>query len=98
MMKIDEIIDQVIQNPTEEHVVKYYNKINELEYNTLHEAEFFPQKTQEYFNKRTEAFSIRRKYAAIVIKNWIQKYGSINGCFCTYADTLNIPFQQIKNS
>jgi hypothetical protein len=95
-MNIDQIIEEAIENPTEENVIKYREEINNLEYQTLIEAENFPKKTQEYFNKRSEAFSLQGKYASVVLRKWVEKYKTSNGCFCSYRETLNIPFREIK--
>ena len=93
---IEHIIEDLIQNPSEENKSKLEKELNTLEYDTLKEAESFPKKSREYFEKRTEAFSIRSKYAKMILAKWVSKFGSTQGCPVTYEMTLNIPFRQIK--
>lgn len=89
-------IEDLILDPSEENKIKFEKELNILEYETLKEAESFPKKSREYFEKRTEAFSIRSKYAKMILTKWVSKFGSTQGCPATYEMTLNIPFQQIK--
>jgi hypothetical protein len=93
---IENLIDNLIQDPTDQNKELYLSFVNEMEYSLLEEAEIFPFKSQEYFNKRTEAFAYRRECAKMLLPKWIAAYGSTEGCVVSYADTLNIPFQQIK--
>jgi len=93
---IYELIETLVQYPTEEHKNNYLTFIVEMEHSLLHEAEIFPFKSREYFDKRTEAFAYRRKCAMILLRKWVAVYGSTENCPVTYADTLNIPFQTIK--
>jgi hypothetical protein len=93
---IKDLIEDLIQNPTEESKENYLKFVNEIEYSLLEDAETFPFKSQEYFDKRREAFSYRRECAMMVIQKWVGKYKTTEGCVVSYADTLNIPFQQIK--
>lgn len=95
-MSIDQIIEETIENPTEQNILKYNQEISKIEHQILIEAENLPKKTQLYFNKRSEAFSIRSKYASIVLKKWVIKYKTSQGCFCSYRETLNIPFREIS--
>lgn len=93
---IKNLIEDLVKNPTEENALNYLEFVNEMEYSLLEYAETFPFKSQEYFNKRTEAFSYRRDCAKILLNSWVATYGSTLNCPVSYADTLNIPFQQIK--
>lgn len=93
---IKELIQTLVKNPTEENKEKYLKFVNEMEYSLLQESETLPFKSQEYFNKRTEAFAYRRKCAMILINYWLATHGSTENAPVSYADTLNIPFQQIK--
>jgi hypothetical protein len=91
-----ELIDLVIENPTEENKNTFLTSLNELEYSILASAEDFPKKSPEYFQIRTQAFSIRPEYARMLLRKWVAKFGSTDGCPLKYEDTLNIPFRQIK--
>lgn len=93
---IEDLILKLVNNPTEENKEKYNKFISETEYNLLVDCENFPYKSQEYFLKRTIAFSFRGKCAVKLISNWVGKYGTSEGCPVSYADTLNIPFREIK--
>lgn len=93
---IENLIQDLVKNPTEENKENYLIFINQMEYSLLEEAETFPLKSQEYFNKRTKAFSYRRECATMLLNSWVAAYGSTLNCPVSYADTLNIPFQQIK--
>lgn len=93
---IENLIQDLVKNPTEENALNYLEFVNEMEYSLLEDAETFPFKSQEYFNKRTEAFSYRRDCAKMLLNSWVATYGSTLNCPVSYADTLNIPFQQIK--
>lgn len=94
--KMKKLIDDLVKNPSDSNKENYLRSVNQKEYSLLQEAEKFPFRSQEYFNKRTEAFSYRRECAKMLLSEWISVYGSTNGCVVSYADTLNIPFQQIK--
>jgi hypothetical protein len=93
---IDELIEILVEEPTEEHKDNYLKFINEMEYSLLQDSETLPFKSQEYFNKRTQAFAYRRECAMMLLRKWVATYGSTENCPVSYADTLNIPFQQIK--
>lgn len=93
---IEQIIDQVIENPTEENKQIFLKELNLLEYSLLVEAETHPKKTTEYFRTRTKAFSVRPEYAKVILKKWTEKFKTTEGCPLKYEDTLNIPFRQIK--
>jgi hypothetical protein len=95
-MKLEGIIINLVNTPSEENVEKYFTHIHESELSFLTEAEHFPFKSREYFNKRTEAFSYRRNSASILISKWVEKYKTTKDCPVSYADTLNIPFQKIN--
>jgi hypothetical protein len=96
MKCIEELIDDLVKHPTDEHKETYLKFVNEMEYSLLQDAEAFPFRSQEYFDKRKQAFAYRRECAMIVLQRWVSTYGSTEGCVVSYADTLNIPFQQIK--
>ena len=91
-----ELIDSVIKNPTEENKNNFLTSLNELEHSTLASAEDLPKKSSEYFQMRTKAFSIRSECARMLLRKWVAKFGSTDGCPLKYEDTLNIPFRQIK--
>jgi hypothetical protein len=93
---IYELIETLVKEPTEEHKDNYLKFINEMEYSLLQDAETFPFKSHEYFNKRRQAFAYRRECAMMLLSKWVATYGSTENCPVSYADTLNIPFQQIK--
>jgi hypothetical protein len=93
---IKELIQTLVETPTEENKENYLRFVNEMEYSLLRESETLPFKSQEYFNKRKEAFAYRRECAMMLINSWIATYGSIQDAPVSYADTLIIPFQQIK--
>jgi len=84
-MKIEDLILKVVEEPTDSNKKEYENSINQLEYNLAIAGD------------KVEAFSVRGKYAAVMLKEWVKKYKSTEGCPCSYADTLNIPFRTIKN-
>lgn len=96
MIEIKEVIQKVLDDPTEENKQFYLKFINHKEYSLLLEAEEKPFKSKEYFHKRTEAFACRRESAMVLIREWVKKYNTSEGCPVTYADTLNIPFRDIK--
>lgn len=93
---MNEIIENLIENPTEENKSLYLKEVNQSEYQLLEEAEKYSKKSQEYFSKRAEAFSFRRNSAMKLIQEWVKKYKTTEGCLVSYADTLNIPFQAIQ--
>lgn len=94
---IETIIQKVLENPSQENKIEYEKIVSEIEYNLLIESEKFPHKSQEKFSKRTEAFSFRRNCAIQLISKWVEKYNTTENCPVSYADTLNIPFREIKN-
>ncbi len=93
---IEELIETLVKTPTEESKQNYYQFVNEMEYSLLQDAETFSFKSHEYFDKRREAFAYRRECAILLLNSWVSTYGSTDNCPVAYADTLNIPFQQIK--
>lgn len=93
---IENLIQTLIETPTEELKENYLKFVSEMEYSLLQDAETLPFKSQEYFNKRTEAFAYRRKCAIMLLNSWVATHGTTDNCPVSYADTLNIPFQQIK--
>lgn len=93
---IEEFIENLVKNPTEEEKLNYFSFVNEMEYSLLEDAETFPFKSQEYFDKRRQAFAYRRECAMMLMNKWVAAYGSTENCPMSYADTLNIPFQSIK--
>lgn len=93
---IDELILQIVENPTEENKEQYNKLVNQNEYQLLLDSQNFTPKSQEWFDKRKEAFSYRRKCALMLISSWVKKYGTTKGCVVSYVDTLIIPFQTIK--
>lgn len=90
------MIDYLVENPTEKNKINFLYSISLLEYSALEEAETYPKKSREYFQTRTKAFSIRPECAKMLLRKWVAKYGSTEGCPLKYEDTLNIPFRQIK--
>ena len=93
---MNEIIENLIENPTEETKSLYLKEVNQIEYQLLEEAEKYSKKSQEYFSKRAEAFSFRKDSAMKLIQEWVKKYHTTKDCPVSYADTLNIPFQSIQ--
>lgn len=93
---IEELIETLVADPTEENKQNYLDFVNREEYSLLKQAETFPFKSQEYFDKRRQAFAYRRESAMSLLNSWISTYGSTDYCPVSYADTLIIPFQQIK--
>jgi hypothetical protein len=93
---IEDLIQTLVETPTEENKENYFKFVNKMEYSLLQDAEAFPFRSQEYFDKRKRAFAYRRECAIIVLQRWVSTYGSTEGCVVSYADTLNIPFQQIR--
>jgi uncharacterized protein with von Willebrand factor type A (vWA) domain len=93
---IEELIVSFVENPSEENKQNYMNYVLETEHKLLKESTTLPYKSREYFDKRTEAFSYRRECAKKMINKWVEKYKTSSGCCVSYADTLIIPFQQIK--
>lgn len=93
---IENIISDLVDNPTEKNKEKYLNYVTKTEYSLLQDAETLPYKSQEYFNKRTEAFSYRRNCAIMLLNSWIKIHKTTENAPVTYADTLNIPFKKIK--
>lgn len=93
---IEELIQTLVENPTEENKQNYLKFVSEKEYYLLQDAELLPFKSLEYFKRRTEAFAYRRNCAMMLLNSWVAVYGSSKDAPVSYADTLNIPFQQIK--
>jgi hypothetical protein len=96
MMMIDQVIQNLVSNPTEENKQQYFQFVNQQEYSLLENAHTFPPKSWESFNKRKEAFAFRRNCASMLLNSWVATRGSIDLCPVSYTDTLIIPFQQIK--
>ena len=67
---ITELIQSVIDNPTEDNIQLYRSHIDKMEYSLLEDAEQFPPKSQEFFSKRTEAFSYRRESSMKMVTAW----------------------------
>jgi hypothetical protein len=95
-MDIEELIECLVKNPTEELKETYLDFVNTTEYSLLEDAETLPFKSQEYFDQRKQAFAYRKECAMMLLSKWVATYGSTENCPVTYADTLNVPFQQIK--
>lgn len=93
---IEELIESLVKNPTEDLKETYLNFVNTTEYSLLEKAETFPFRSQEYFDQRRQAFAYRGECATILLRHWVAQYGSTENCPVSYADTLNVPFQQIK--
>ncbi|MEY3966150.1 MAG: hypothetical protein RL263_1319 [Bacteroidota bacterium] len=93
---IKQIISEFVETPNEENKQKYLDYVTKVEIDLLAEAEELPYKTRAYFDKRIEAFAFRRNCAVLMINAWVSKYGTSEGCVVSYADTLNIPFREIK--
>jgi len=93
---IQELIQTLVEIPTEENKQNYLQFVNEMEYSLLQDAETLPFKSQEYFDKRKEAFAYRRNCAMMLLNSWVATHGSTENAPISYADTLIIPFQQIK--
>lgn len=93
---IENLIDQLVENPTEEYRELYSKTISTTEYSLLEESTQHPFKSQEYFDKRRQAFSYRKECAIKLINAWVKKYGSVENCPVKYSDTLIIPFQKIE--
>jgi len=95
---IEDFILWLVESPTDDNKQKYLDHIAETEYALLVESNNLPFKSREYYDKRIEAFSYRRESAMKLIKAWVSKYGTSENCVVSYADTLNIPFREIKTS
>lgn len=93
---IESLINDLIQNPTEDNKKLYEKFVSEKEYELLIECEKFEFKSQEYFSGRTKAFSFRKDCAVELLSKWVKTYNTTEGCPVSYADTLNIPFREIK--
>lgn len=93
---IDELIQIVLDDPSEENKEKYKTYINQTEYSMLLEAYEHPEKSQEFFDQKRKAFAYRRDCAKVFLNKWIAKYGTTENSPVSYADTLIIPFQEIK--
>jgi hypothetical protein len=94
---IESIISELVESPSEDNKQKYLEHIAETEYALLVESNELTFKSREYYDKRIEAFSYRRESAMRLISAWVSKYGTSENCVISYADTLNIPFREIKN-
>lgn len=93
---LEEIINLVVKNPTDENKEKYFTVLNQEEHRLLKEAYELPPKSQEFFNQRSRAFTLRRDSAFRLINRWLKEHDSMENCPVSYRDTLNIPFQEIK--
>jgi hypothetical protein len=93
---IQELIQNLVNDPTEENKENYFQFVNHQEYSLLEDAHALPPKSWESFDKRKEAFAFRRNCAIMLLNCWVATHGSSENCPVSYADTLNIPFQQIK--
>ena len=93
---LEELIDDLVENPTEENKNRYFTAVNQEEHRLLKEAHEQLPKSREFFAQRSRAFAIRRESAMKLISKWVAKYGSTENSPVSYADTLNIPFQTIK--
>lgn len=93
---LEEIIDLVVENPTEENKNQYFIVLNQEEHRLLEEAHEQPPKSREFFELRSKAFTLRRDSAFKLINRWLKKHDSMENCPVSYRDTLNIPFQEIK--
>ena len=94
--KLYSLLELVIDSPTEENKLEYLTALNELEYSILEESQKYIPKSPENLNIRREAFATRPKYAKLMLEKWVAKYKTTKDCPHSYQDTLNIPFQQIK--
>lgn len=94
---LQQLINQVVENPTDDNKQEYLKELNLLEISILKEAEKYKPKTQEYFSIRQEAFATRGKYAKMFLNQWVSKYGTTNGAPHSYENTLNIPFRSIAS-
>jgi predicted RecB family endonuclease len=83
-MLIDKLITEIVECPSEDNKNEYEDAVNCLEYNLAMQGE------------KVKAFSVRRDYAIQMLKQWVAKYKTTEGCPVSYADTLNIPFRTIK--
>jgi hypothetical protein len=90
------MIEELIENPSEENKQKYLDFVNQKEYDLILEAHKFPPKSQEFFDKKREAFTFKRESAKILLNQWVAVYGTTENCPVSYADTLIIPFQKIQ--
>jgi hypothetical protein len=93
---IEELIKKVVEDPSEENKQEYLSFVNQTEYSLLQDAETFLFKSQEYFDKRKQAFAYRRECAIMFLNSWIATHKTTENSPVTYADTLIIPFTQIK--
>jgi hypothetical protein len=93
---IEELIKKVVEDPSEENKQEYFLFVNQTEYSLLLEAKTFPLRSQEYFDKRKQAFAYRRECAIMFLNSWIATHKTTENSPVTYADTLIIPFAQIK--
>lgn len=93
---IDEIISELLESPTDENKEKYNSFVLNQQHELLKEVAYTIYKSQDYFNKKSKAHSYKRDCAIKLISKWVEKYGTTEGCPVKYADTLLVPFQQIK--
>lgn len=96
MENLTQLIDDLLENPTEENKNELLETITQQEVLLLQEAEAHEFKSREYFCKRTLAFKVRPTSAMTLVPKWISKFGSSEGCPLQFSDTLNIPFRQVK--
>ena len=95
---IEELIETLVRNPSEENKQNYLSFVNQMEYSLLEDAEAFPFKSQEYFDKRRQAFAYRRECAMMLLNKWVFIYRTTENCPVSYTDTLIIPFKVIEVS
>jgi hypothetical protein len=93
---IEELIESLVKNPTEELKETYLNFVNTTEYSLLEDSETLPFRSIEYFDQRKRAFAYRKECAMMLLNSWVSTHGTSKDCPVNYTDTLNIPFQQIK--
>jgi hypothetical protein len=93
---IDQIIENLVQNPTDDEIEKYEKHVNFQEIQYLKEAETYKFKSQEYFDTRRKAFAYRKECAIKLINSWVDKFKTSEGCPVQYRDTLNLVFTQIS--
>ncbi len=96
MDELNQTIDVLVEDPTDENKKLFMEALEKEEYNTLASAEELEFKSREYFKRRQEAFVLRGKVAIKILSKWNAKFGSSEGCPLQYRDTLNIPFREIK--
>lgn len=93
---LNQAIDNLIEDPSEENKKLFIDALETEEYNVLVSADKLEFKSREYFKKRQEAFALRSKIAINILYKWNTKFNTSEGCPLQYRDTLNIPFREIK--